>query len=127
MDDDDDIAGLLLMGLERADISAVRASNGEEGVDAVLRERPRVVLLDWMMPVMDGIRACEKIRAERGIEQPRILMLTARTQTEDQCRARESGVDAVIPKPFRPRAVVAQVREIMGADWGFPLSSVPAP
>ena len=114
VDDDDDIAGLLLMGLERADISAVRASNGEEGVDAVLRERPRVVLLDWMMPVMDGIRACEMIRATRDIEQPRILMLTARAQTEDRCRARESGVDTVIPKPFRPRAVVAQVQEIMG-------------
>jgi len=113
VDDDDDIADLLLMGLDRADISAVRASNGEEGVDAVLRERPRVVLLDWMMPVMDGIRACEKIRATCGIEQPRILMLTARAQSEDQCRARESGVDAVISKPFRPRAVVAQVREIL--------------
>jgi len=115
VDDDDDIAGLLLMGLERADITAVRASNGEEGVDAVRREQPRIVLLDWMMPVKDGIQACAEIRAATEIVQPTILMLTARTLADDQRRAYDTGVDEVIEKPFRPRAIVAQVRDLLAS------------
>jgi len=115
VEDDDDIAELLVMSLERAHISVVRAHNGEDGVAAVLREQPRIVLLDWMMPVMDGIRACERIRATAGIVQPHIIMLTARTRVEDHLHARASGVDDVIPKPFRPRAVVAHVRELLAS------------
>lgn len=113
VDDDDDIALLLLTGLERADITAVRARDGDEGVRAVQQEHPVVVLLDWMMPVRDGIHACRDIRADPTIPQPHIIMLTARTQADDQQHALRSGVDEVVSKPFRTREIIGHVKAVL--------------
>jgi len=116
VDDDDDIAMLLLSSLHRAGISAARAADGAEGVDGVRREHPRIVLLDWMMPVKDGIQTCEEIRRDPDIPQPHIIMLTARTLQSDQALALGSGVDEFIAKPFRPREIVSQVQQLLLAS-----------
>lgn len=113
VDDDDDIAELLLTGLERAHISAVRARNGDEGVAIVHTEQPAVVLLDWMMPVKDGIQTSLEIRADPTLVQPHIIMVTARAHRDDQQHARRCGIDDIIPKPFRTRDLIARVRDVL--------------
>lgn len=113
VDDDDDIAMLLVSSLERAGISAIRAGNGREAVDRVLADGPRVVLMDWMMPGTDGIHAAREIRATAGIPQPHIIMLTARVHITDQEEALRAGVDEVVAKPFRPREIVRHVAELL--------------
>lgn len=113
VDDDDDIAMLLVSSLERAGISAARAGDGSEGLSRVRADQPCVVLMDWMMPVKDGIQASTEIRGIADIAQPHIIMLTARTHAADQEQALSAGVDEVIAKPFRPRDVVGHVRELL--------------
>lgn len=114
VDDDDDIAMLLVSSLDRAGIVAGRASNGREAVERVVADHPRVVLMDWMMPGTDGIQAAREIRAA-GIPQPRIIMLTARVHSSDREEALRAGVDEVVAKPFRPREIVAHVKELLAA------------
>ncbi|MFJ6680145.1 response regulator [Microbacterium sp. NPDC091382] len=113
VDDDDDIAMLLVSSLERAGISVARAGNGREGVDRVRAHRPRVVLMDWMMPGTDGIQASQEIRRSLDIPQPHIIMLTARVHSSDQEVALRAGVDEVVAKPFRPREIVGHVKELL--------------
>jgi len=113
VDDDDDIAMLLVSSLERAGISTARAGNGREGVERVRADRPRVVLMDWMMPGTDGIQAAREIRRSTDIPQPHIIMLTARVHSSDQEDAIRAGVDEVVAKPFRPREVVGHVKELL--------------
>ncbi|MEV5042089.1 response regulator [Microbacterium sp. LMI1x-1-1.1] len=113
VDDDDDIAMLLVSSLERAGISTARAGNGREGVERVRADRPRVVLMDWMMPGTDGIQAAREIRRSTDIPQPHIIMLTARVHSSDQEDAIRAGVDEVVAKPFRPREVVGHVKDLL--------------
>lgn len=113
VDDDDDIAMLLLSSLENAGISALRAGNGHDGVAQVRSHLPRIVLMDWMMPVTDGIRACLEIRGIADLPQPHIIMLTARVHTTDREQALSAGADEVMAKPFRPRELVRHVRELL--------------
>ncbi|EZP26797.1 response regulator [Microbacterium oleivorans] len=113
VDDDDDIAMLLVSSLERAGIATARAGNGREGIERVRADRPRVVLMDWMMPVTDGIQAAQEIREDAEIAQPHIIMLTARVHITDQEQALRAGVDEVLAKPFRPREIVGHVKELL--------------
>ncbi len=113
VDDDDDIAMLLLSSLQRAGISAARAGDGDEGISRVRADQPRVVLMDWMMPVRDGIQACVEIRRSTDIAQPHIIMITARADASDREHALGVGVDEVIAKPFRPREVVGLVKDLL--------------
>lgn len=110
VDDDDDIASLLMAGLRREQISCARAVNGEEGIRVIREQHPRVVLLDWMMPIKDGLQVCAEIRADHTLPQPHVILLTARAGLEDQEVARRAGVDTVITKPFRIREVLEQIR-----------------
>jgi DNA-binding response OmpR family regulator len=114
VDDDDDIAMLLVSSLDRAGIVAGRAGNGREAVERVVADHPRVVLMDWMMPGTDGIQAAREIRAA-GIPQPHIIMLTARVHSSDREEALRAGVDEVVAKPFRPREIVAHVKDLLAA------------
>lgn len=111
VDDDDDIGALLLAGLRREQISALRVANGEDGLRTVCQEHPRVVLLDWMMPGKDGIHVCAEIRADLTIPQPHVIMLTARAGADDHENAYRAGVDTVITKPFRIRELLQTIKQ----------------
>lgn len=98
------------------------ASDGEKGVDAALKFRPKLILMDVMMPKVDGFEACRRIRAQ-GLTSPEvvILMLTARGQQKDLERAREVGADAYITKPFDTDQLLATCRRFLetpGGDGG---------
>jgi DNA-binding response OmpR family regulator len=90
---------------------AVRtASNGQEAVDAVASERPDLVLLDVMMPVMDGFTACERIREFSTLP---IIILTAKGEERDRVRGLDAGADDYIVKPFSAQELLARVRAVL--------------
>lgn len=107
VDDDRALAEMLSMVLEGEGFSVEHAYDGLDAVEQFRAVRPDLVLLDVMLPGLDGIGVCEQIRAESGVP---IIMLTARTDTRDVVRGLEVGADDYVVKPFSPPELIARIR-----------------
>ena len=107
VDDDTALAEMIGIVLETEGFETAFCADGAEAVDAFRATRPDLVLLDLMLPGMDGIEICTRLRSESGVP---ILMLTARTDTADVVRGLESGADDYMVKPFNPKELVARIR-----------------
>jgi two-component system OmpR family response regulator len=107
IEDDLRIARLMTKYLETHGVVVTHASNGAEGIGAEWRHRPDLVLLDLMMPGMDGIEVCRQIRARSGVP---IIMVTARTEEADRVVGLEGGADDYLVKPFSSRELLARIR-----------------
>ncbi|MEE9617560.1 MAG: hybrid sensor histidine kinase/response regulator [Anaerolineae bacterium] len=114
VDDQPFIRRSLSLALRRAGYQVSDAVNGAEGLEQIRAQRPGLVFLDLIMPVMDGFETCRRVRADPTLAGTRIIMLTAKGETLDEERGRALGVDEYITKPFSPSAVVSRVREILG-------------
>ncbi len=100
IDDEPNIVQTLRDRLEMNDYEVVTAGNGKEGLKKALQEKPDVILLDVIMPVMDGHEMLEVLRKQPGGNFSSVIMLTARSQTQDIARANACGIDDYIVKPF---------------------------
>ena len=107
VDDDTALAEMIGIVLRTEGFETTFCADGSKAMDIWLQSRPDLVLLDLMLPGMDGIEICTKIREESGVP---IIMLTARTDTADVVRGLESGADDYIVKPFNPKELVARIR-----------------
>jgi two-component system response regulator MtrA len=107
VDDDTALAEMIGIVLRTEGFDTVFCADGAKAVDVWRAERPDLVLLDLMLPGMDGIEICRRMRAESGVP---IIMLTARTDTADVVRGLEVGADDYIVKPFNPKELVARIR-----------------
>ena len=100
VEDFEDTRYLMRMELERRGFRVLEATNGEEGVAVATRERPDIILMDIGMPVMDGIEATRRIRAEEDSRDLLIVALTAHHETEYRASALAAGCDAYLTKPI---------------------------
>ena len=108
VDDDQDLAEMLGIVLNDAGIDVDLVSRGDEALDAFREKAPDLILLDVMLPGIDGVEVCRLIRAQSMVP---IIMLTAKGETEDVVRGLEAGADDYIVKPFRHASeLVARVR-----------------
>src|SRR5881409_1891321 len=110
IEDEATITQLIRLYLEQANFQVLTASDGVAGLEMHARERPDLVILDLMLPVMDGMEVCRRIRAWANTP---ILMLTARQGEEDRIAGLELGADDYLVKPFSPREVVSRVKAIL--------------
>ena len=110
IEDEATIAQLIRLYLEQANYQVLTAGDGVAGLELHARERPDLVILDLMLPVMDGMEVCRRIRAWANTP---ILMLTARQGEEDRIAGLELGADDYLVKPFSPREVVSRVKAIL--------------
>ena len=110
VDDEPQIVGLLRSYLERDGFDVDEAADGEAALEATRRGRPDLVLLDLMLPRLNGREVCRRIR---DMGQTPIIMLTARDEETDKLVGLELGADDYITKPFSPREVVARVRAVL--------------
>ena len=114
VEDDATIRTILEMVLRGAGYVHVRsAGRGDEGLEAIRRHRPDLVLLDIMLPGMDGLTVCRRVRESPGLADVRIVMLTARTQNEDIVRGLECGADDYVAKPFDRRVLLARIQAVL--------------
>jgi two-component system alkaline phosphatase synthesis response regulator PhoP len=113
IDDEPDILEFLSYNLKKEGYKVFTASNGEEGVKMVQQVQPSLILLDVMMPVMDGIEACQVIRKDLNITQPIIAFLTSRSEDYSQIAGFEAGADDYISKPVRPRLLISKVESLL--------------
>ena len=110
IEDEANIVQLIRLYLEQAGFTVLAASDGAAGLELHAREHPDLVILDLMLPALDGMEVCRRIRAWASTP---ILMLTARQGEEDRIAGLELGADDYLVKPFSPREVVSRVKAIL--------------
>jgi two-component system response regulator MprA len=110
-DDDKSIRESLVRALSLEGYAVTSASDGAKALEMIQAERPDVVVLDLMMPVIDGITVCRVLRAEKN--RVPVLMLTARTETSDRVMGLDAGADDYLPKPFALEELLARLRALL--------------
>jgi two-component system alkaline phosphatase synthesis response regulator PhoP len=113
VDDEPDVVRLLEFRLQKDGFEVISATDGRMAVDVALAEKPDLLLLDVMMPVMDGVEALRQIRAHRGVSRIPVIMLTAKTDRITVDSARDQWVTDYITKPFDPEKLVLKVRKAL--------------
>jgi two-component system, OmpR family, alkaline phosphatase synthesis response regulator PhoP len=111
VDDEQSIVTLIQYNLEQSGYTVLTANDGEEGRDKAIEQSPDLIILDLMLPKMDGIEVCKQLRQQKLMTP--ILMLTAKDDEFDKVLGLELGADDYMTKPFSPREVVARVKAIL--------------
>jgi DNA-binding response OmpR family regulator len=114
-DDEPNIVISLEYLMKRAGYEVSIARDGQEAIDAIRRERPRLVLLDVMMPKKSGYDVCQELRADEELKGTLVLMLTAKGRDTDIDKGLGVGADAYMTKPFATKELVAKVADMLGA------------
>lgn len=116
VDDESHIRMLIEQTLEELEDEGVEllfAENGEQALEMIQRERPNLVFLDVMMPKMNGMQVCEKVKKELGLHEVYIILLTAKGQEIDRQKGLEMGADRYMTKPFDPDEMLEIATEIL--------------
>jgi len=95
-------------------VELLTAENGEIALDIIQNERPQLVFLDVMMPKMNGMEVCRRVKKELGIENVCIVLLTAKGQETDRQKGLDVGADVYMTKPFDPEVLLNKAREVLG-------------
>jgi len=112
VDDAPDVRRLIEIKLKKAGFEVLTAADGQEGLDQALSKKPDVILMDVMMPKMDGFTAAREIKA-KACPAPVILMLTAKGEESDVMQGLTGGADDYIVKPFAPRELISRIKVAM--------------
>jgi two-component system, OmpR family, alkaline phosphatase synthesis response regulator PhoP len=114
VDDEPNIAISVEFLMRREGFEVLVAHDGEEGLTRIRADRPDLVVLDIMMPKLDGFEVCKAVRADPILAGVRILMLTAKGRAAEISKGLALGADGYITKPFATRELVAKVKELLG-------------
>lgn len=110
VDDDLALADVIAFTLRRSGLDVCLAHSGQNALEQSARELPDLIVLDWMLPDMDGLEVCRRIRSDSRVP---IIMLTVRYADDDVVAALEAGADEYITKPFSPRQLVARLKALL--------------
>jgi len=113
VEDDPDIVELLEYSLEREGYTVLAASDGEKGLSEARRRKPALVLLDLMLPGLDGLSICRALKEDGATKDIPVMMLTAKGEESDVVVGLEFGADDYVRKPFSPRELIARIRAVM--------------
>jgi two-component system, OmpR family, alkaline phosphatase synthesis response regulator PhoP len=113
VDDEKDILEFVSYNLQKEGFQVITANNGLAGIEAAKQHLPHLVLLDIMMPEMDGIEVCRSLRQMEEFNQTMICFLTARGEDFTQIAALEAGGDDFVSKPIRPRLLVSRIKALL--------------
>jgi DNA-binding response OmpR family regulator len=123
VDDDETVGDVVAAYLERAGIAVLRATDGIDALTMVASTRPDVVVLDLMLPGIDGLEVCRRLR--RSAPDLPIVMLTALGEEDDRIHGLEVGADDYLTKPFSPRELVLRVQSVLRRAGGVAASAAP--
>jgi len=112
-DDDKDIIEFMSYNLRNEGFTVVSCRNGRDAIEAAKNEKPHLILLDVMMPEMDGIETCEEIRRLPGLDNTIVAFLTARGEDYSQIAGFEAGGDDYIVKPIKPKVLISRINALL--------------
>lgn len=113
VDDEPDILEIVGYNLKNEGYKIYTAKNGVEAIESAKKHEPHLIILDIMMPEMDGIEACEKIRATKGLENVLITFFTARSEDYSQMAGFDVGADDYITKPIKPKVLISKIKALL--------------
>lgn len=117
VDDEEDILDLLEYNLEKEGYEVIRAMDGKEAITLAQKEKPQLILLDIMMPQLDGIETCRRIREFPEMQNVYIVFLTARSEEYSELAGFDAGADDYISKPIKPRVLMSRLKAIMRREY----------
>ena len=123
VDDEKDILQLIQYNLEKEGYRILPYISGEQALSEAKRQQPHLIILDLMLPGMDGIEVCKHLRETEETKQIPILMVTAKSEETDIILGLEMGADDYITKPFSPKVLIARVRAVLRRSRKNPLSA----
>ncbi|UCD55301.1 MAG: response regulator [Candidatus Omnitrophota bacterium] len=113
VDDEMDLVKLVSSRLTNSGYDVVTAYDGREALDKVKTEKPQLIILDLMLPRIDGHKVCAMLKADARYNKIPVLIFTAKAETEDMELSKEAGADAYITKPFEPDALLKKIDELL--------------
>ena len=113
VEDEPDIREIMLYNLRREGYEAEGFESGSEGLEAIRAKQPNLVILDLMLPGMDGLTVCQQVRAETAIKATPIIIVSAKEEESDVVIGLGLGADDYVPKPFSPRELLARVKAVL--------------
>jgi len=113
VDDEEDILSVLKFRLEANNYETLTASDGQEGLNKARTEKPDLIILDLMLPKLDGYKVCRMLKFDESYKAIPIIMFTARVQQKDEKLGKEMGADAYVTKPFEPEVLLEKIRQLL--------------
>ena len=113
IDDERDIRDILNYNLTKVGYRVHEASNGREGIKCAVQKKPDLIILDVMMPEMDGIEVCEELKANSETKNIKICFLTARSEDYSQIAGFDAGADDYVSKPIKPKVLISRIKAIL--------------
>lgn len=113
VEDELELVKAIQIRLEQAGYEALFAYDGQEGLEKARKEKPDLILLDLMLPKIDGYKVCRMLKFDEKYKKIPIIMLTARAQESDEKLGLETGADTYITKPFQHEVVLAKIKELL--------------
>ena len=114
VEDEKEMVAILKMRLEASGFTTALAYDGQDGLNKARTEKPDLILLDLMLPKIDGYKVCRMLKFDEKYKHIPIIMLTARAQDADKDMGKEVGADAYFVKPFEPHDLMAKIKELLG-------------
>lgn len=121
VEDEAELIGAIQIRLEQAGYEVLTASDGQEALEKARMENPDLIVLDLMLPKIDGYKVCRMLKFDENYKRIPVVMLTARAQEKDEDLGYEVGADAFITKPFKYRVLLAKIAELLGGSDSKPL------
>ncbi len=122
IEDEDDILEVIAYNLKREGYEVITSTSGEDGLDKIEKSLPQLVVLDLMLPEIDGIELCRKLKSDPLTQSIPVIMVTARGEETDVVLGLELGADDYVTKPFSPRELVARVKAVLRRSRARPES-----
>jgi len=113
IDDEKDLIELVRYNLEKEGFQVKSAQNGERGLAAAMQELPDIILVDLMLPGIDGLEVCRSLRNHSRTARIPVIMLTAKSEESDRVLGLELGADDYVTKPFSPRELIARIKAVL--------------
>ena len=121
VEDEAELTGAIRIRLEQAGYEVLTAYDGQEGLEKARAENPDLIILDLMLPKIDGYKVCRMLKFDEKYKKIPVVMLTARAQEKDEDLGYEVGADAFITKPFKYQVLLAKIAELLGDSVFKPL------
>jgi len=114
VDDEVQLVEMVKMRLEAAGYEIISAYDGQEGFDKAKKDKPDLIILDLMLPKMDGYKVCGLLKNDARYSKIPIIMFTARVQDEDMRLGKDLGAEEYVTKPFDPKILLSKIKELLG-------------
>lgn len=113
IEDEEDLREIIIYNLDREGYKTIGVETGEQGLDEAIQQKPDLIILDLMLPGMNGLDVCRKIKHDSNTQAIKVIIVSAKGEEADIVSGLELGADDYIPKPFSPRILLARVRAVL--------------